>query len=115
MKKLNHYFQKGAIVFVIVMLITIPNLHVFSSIHSYQTSSPAIMANKHYQSDHSRQMDSFILCMGSFIGLGVIFAAPIIAGLAVASKAHFSQPNHFFDEDEVDEVYAKYDFSEFDN
>ena len=108
MKKLNHYFQKGAIVFVIVMLITIPNLHVSSSVNNYQTSSPAITANKQF--DHSRQMKSFSLVgVGIVFGIAAVYASILIAGLAVANKVPFSQPNYF------DEVYAKYDFSEFDN
>ena len=111
MKKLNHYFQKGAIVFVIIMLITIPNLHVFSSIHSYQTSSPAITANKYYQSDHSRQtfaLGGIGLMFLFFVG----FAGLVTGGVLGANKVRHQQLHQL---NSFDEVYAKYDFSEFDN
>ena len=48
MKQVNNYLKNGALIFVVFMLLAIPNLHVYSTIGSYQTSSSAITANKNY-------------------------------------------------------------------
>ena len=116
MNHLNNYFQKGTIIFVIVMLITIPNLHVCSSIGSYQTSSPAIMANKHFQSDHLPHEFSLSLGMAAaLVAVAAVVVAIISSGVLAASvvvtsnKAQPPQLNYF------DKAYAKYDFSGFDN
>ena len=45
----NNYFKNGALVLVVVMLITVPNLNVYSSIGSYQVYSQAISANTNYK------------------------------------------------------------------
>ena len=115
MNHLNNYFQKGAIIFVIVMLITIPNLHVCSSIGSYQTSSPAIMANKYFQFDHLPHEFSLSLGMAAvLLTVGAVLVASIVSGALLgatvaSNNARLPQLNYF------DEAYAKYDFSGFDN
>ena len=50
MKQVNNYLKKGTLILAIIMLLAIPNLPVYSSIGSYQTSSSAITANKNYMS-----------------------------------------------------------------
>ena len=121
MNHLNNYSQikpLKSIVFVlvIVMLIGIPNLHVYSSIGSYKTHSPAIMANVRCNS--SSKENSL-----NFPAIGVVVASvAIITGISVICVAL----NGLDSEDgsvygsipppiSTFENYGKHDFSEFDN
>ena len=45
MKQVNNYLKNGALIIVVVMLLVIPNFHVYSSIGSYQIASSAISVN----------------------------------------------------------------------
>ena len=115
MNHLNNYFQKGAIIFVIVMLIIIPNLHVCSSIGSYQTSSPAItVINTLFHQPSDNPIDPRFGVVTFLIAVGVLAIAGVsgvaLSVLTSSSKASVdNQPNYF------NETYRKYDFSGFDN
>ena len=107
---LNYHFQKGIVVLVATMLLTIPNMKVYSSIGSYQTSSKAITVNNSYH-DHSlnplKDRPFFLLsiCGSSLIDVALVgyFVAALVVNLGSVDTRF---PN---------ENYAKYDFSQFDN
>ena len=135
MKKLNHYFQKGVIVFVIIMLITIPNLQhaASSSISSYQTSSPAITANNNRELWSNSKESPFIagaICVADLIGgvvglalIGAYVGTSFASGKSVAEIATDITSLGLIGVNgkslsvskNVKENYVKYDFSEFDN
>ena len=105
----NNYFQKGIVILVATTLLTIPNLQVFSSIGSYQTSSRAITVNNSYH-DHSLNPlkdKPFMLsiCVSSLIDLAVI-SYSVATFVVNSGNVQTGFP---------DENYAKYDFSKFDN
>ena len=45
MYHLNNHFEKSVIILVITMFLTIPNMHVYSFVGKYLTTSPALTAN----------------------------------------------------------------------
>ena len=49
MNHLNNLFQKGIVILVTAMALTIPNLRRHSIIGNYHTSSMALNANAHYK------------------------------------------------------------------
>ena len=110
---MNH-FQKGVIVFVALMILTIPNLHIHSFIGSYQTSSSAITANNTYKyflpkSEPTVLIIEQVALMGAvvvLIGLAVIGGTVAAAVLGV-QKGSIAK--------NIDANYAKHDFSKFDN
>ena len=117
MNQLNNYFKNGALILVVVMLITIPNMHVYSSIGSYQiVSSAAIVANKVHQpfpvSDYANITD-----------LGGIFAISSEAVEYGIAHGLLSDPSsydpssygYYTTRGSISKNYAKYDFSGFDN
>ena len=112
MNQLNNYFKNGALILAVVMLITIPNMHVYSSIGSYQiVSSAAIVANKVHQpfpvSDYANITD-----------LGGIFAISSEAveyGIAHGLLSDPSSYGYYPTRGSISKNYAKYDFSGFDN
>ena len=119
MKHSNNYFQKGIIVLVIAMLLTIPNIRVYSAIGSYQTSSPAITANNKKHPNTEGMMIGLdaiafaigIICVASAVGF-------LVAGLGIEEFVHISVSVGGKATERPDLViknYHKYDFSQFDN
>ena len=120
---LNDYLKKGVLVIVVFMLLTIPNMNVYSFIGRYQNSSPAITANNNYKVSYGVEKPVFagIIVGGvvALVSLLAIDAAVSVASLILVSTSAagadsiFANPtsmhNHF------DENYAPYDFSQFDN
>ena len=120
MKPVNSYFQKASIIFIVIMLLVILNLHAYSAVGSYQTVSMAITANESYQPlvvnddlfetrsvtindinsryDASRYNDH----QSIFDVLGADDLKAIIGHFASGSK-------------HIVKDYTKYDFSGFDN
>ena len=112
--KIKNKAQKGILVLVVIMFITIPKMHVYSLIGSYETSSLAIEGNNYCESSSSIFEKPVAPGQVLFIlGLyGVIMAGlGAIVGLALGYGTYGdSIPLITFYEN-----YDKYDFSQFDN
>ena len=121
MNQLNNLFQKGIVMLVTAMALTIPNLRRHSIIGNYHTSSMALKANAHYKIHTLSEEKPIILLevmAGPFIAAAVVasiieFSALIAPALVAAAAAAAGIPkekihlkgNH----------YVKNDFSLFDN
>ena len=112
MNQLNNYLKNGALILVAVMLITVPNLNVYSSIGSYKIASSAIVANKVHQpfpvSDYTSRLTE----------IGGVFVLTIEGLEATAARALSGLPLSEFGcypTRAISKNYAKYDFSGFDN
>ena len=111
MKQSNNYFQVEplktmALLLVAAMLLIIPNMNIYSSVSSYQTSSPSLSANTNYKKRLQNKEEHFI------------FMQPIEGYIEMIREAL----GNFFDSNCGYSVlsfknknYAKYDFSGFDN
>ena len=108
---MNH-FQKGVIVFLALMMLTIPNLHIHSFIGSYQTSSYAITANNTYKY-FLLKPEPPILNQVIFVGGIVLLGLSIIGGAVTAAIVLGVQKGSIAKN--IDANYVKYDFSKFDN
>ena len=116
MNYLNNYFQKGVVAFIIMMLLVIPNMRGYSSIGSYQSSSPAILANSIY--DRHTEKKTFLAAVASVVITCIAISAA--GAYAVAVSLHDIEDREYvlppilasktFNED-----YMKYDFAQFDN
>ena len=130
MKQSDNYFQKGIIVLVVAMLLTIPNMRVYSAVGSYQTLSPAITANTDYKFPHSIEKPNAALFAGNVAlvssVLGMTGAAAIAMALVgdeafltgIAALFSFRHNDVFTKKMSIvnnGENYTKYDFSKFDN
>ena len=118
---LNDYIKKGVLVIVVFMLLTIPNMNVYSFIGSYQNSSPAITANNNYKVSYGVEKPMFATLVA--LGIGALIALSA-ANLAIASGSlavfvSAAVTNSIFSDSTIhnhfDENYAPYDFSQFDN
>ena len=112
MKEVNDYLKKGAIILVVGMLLAIPNLHVYSSIGSYQTKSKAITANKNHQ------LFEITNCYGQDVLVAAALPAKYSVDIARAFAKFMVRDYHAYDcslPKQVMKNYAKYDFSGFDN
>ena len=118
MKKINPNLQKGVVVLIAAMLLTIPNIRVYSAIGSYETSSIAIAANHNNSRQHSQKRNDK-RCVSEFM-LGMAgFSICLIAGVVgIAILSHQTKYNEFktsMFRNYFDGNYEKYDFSQFDN
>ena len=111
---LNNYLKKGVLVIVAFMLLTIPNMNVYSFIGSYQNSSPAITANTKHKRTYIKDRLFFEAALSIGAALGVVAVGLIIGGVVYAVVTEdigkFSLPPN-----SIDKNYMKYDFSQFDN
>ena len=127
MNQLNNLFQKGIVILVTTMALTIPNLRRHSIIGNYHTSSMALKVNAHYKIHTLSEEKPILLSelmVGPIIAVSVAIAviefsavASLIAPAAVAAAAAAAaaagipkekihlKGNH----------YVKNDFSLFDN
>ena len=114
MNYLNNYFQKGIIVLVVAMLLTITNMRVYSAIGSYQISSPAITVNNKKHSNTIGMMVGFPDAIA--FGIGVICVVLAVGFLAIGRFANIDIGEEGLDRsDLVIKNYHEYDFSQFDN
>ena len=108
------YLQKGIIVLVIAMLLTIPNMHMYSFVGSYQTLSPALTANTNYKFSHSIEKPEF-----PAFGIITLFGVVIASGIALISVALDDDHSIFatptLPSKIIDENHVEYNFSQFDN
>ena len=121
---MNHsinYFQKGVIILVATMLLTIPNLRVYSSVGSYQLSSQAVNANNYYNIHAEKKGVRNLPAVASVVLTGAIVVTSIAV---VVSVSQFQQSqidycgfiiNPALEPNPLNENYEKHDFSEFDN
>ena len=112
--KLKRHFQKGVIILVTTMLLTIPNMRVYSLVGLYQTSSQAITSNnsngnkRHFGVENKNWTVVGISIMGVLIVGVACVAGAVAAALIVHGDPPFICKN-------IDPNYIKYDFSQFDN
>ena len=83
MNQLNNFFQKGIVILVTAMALTIPNLRRHSIIGNYHTSSIALKANAHYKIHTLWAEEKPILLLE-------LMAGPVIAAAVVASIIEFA-------------------------
>ena len=81
MNQLNNLFQKGIVILITAMALTIPNLRRYSIIGNYHTSSIALKANAHYKI-HPLSEEKPILLLE-------LMAGPVMAAAVVASIIEF--------------------------
>ena len=115
MNHLSNYFQKGAVILVIVIALIIPNMRVYSFVGKYEVSSFAIAANNHY-SQNSPQVEKPIIAPA--IVFVLLVAVIIGSGLAVGlteNQKHQGCVNPILSFRSSDQEYASHDFSQFDN
>ena len=126
--KFKNYVQKGAIALVAIMLLTIPNMHVYSFIGSYQGLSQATIVNDYYDIQHNDNERFFVPVMGvPVIGVGAAALLVVGAIITYATSLGVGVPALLVLGGDVcpqgDTIlskivlrnYSKYDFSEFDN
>ena len=122
--KFKNYIQKGTIAIVAIMLLTIPNMHVYSFIGSYQESSQATTVNDYYDVQHNDNERFFVptsivigavalLVAGAIVTYATSLGACVPA-LVVLAGGCPPQGDTILSKI-VLENYSKYDFSEFDN
>lgn len=107
--------KKGVFVLVAIMLLTIPNLSVYSAVGSYSSNSPSLVANS-----NAKFNNSYIEEASWRLAIAAVAGAVVLAydtGYVLGTIAHHAY--HFFgDEDEMALAPADYnstDFSKFDN
>ena len=117
MNQLNNYFKNGALILVVVMLITIPNLHVYSSIGSYQIVSSAITANKKNNTDITKkETEATITVIQQLAEITGRAALPnYVVLLSLQARGLLGHGKLFCPKKHNTKTYAKYDFSGFDN
>ena len=114
----NNYFQKGVIILVATMLLTIPSLRVYSSVGSYQLSSQAVNANNYYNIHAEKK---------GFRNIPALLSIALTGGIVIVSVAASVSVSQLDDDygdfiitpalepNPINKNYAKHDFSEFDN
>ena len=122
MKQLqNNSLKKIALVLAAAMLLIIPNLSVYSSIGSYQTTSRAITTNnKHLISNNNKNEKPIIAVELAMVAGGFAFMVAAIAYFAfgsttVAVSCCVLSPREIMVDKILSKNYNKYDFSGFDN
>ena len=113
MNHFKNHFQNLCITLVVIMIIVIPNLHVYSSIGNYQISSQAIIANNDYKKCSKPIEKPSVLIGGMGVGVSVGTIMVLATALALANVAASTSLNSVFLKN--NQNYATYDFSQFDN
>jgi hypothetical protein len=106
MKKYRGTLPKAIIVIVAIMVIGIPNMKVYSSVGSYNSSSMALTANKSYRPTELASRDAALPAVLAAVGLAVVFAVGVIDGWNSVSAIAYS---------ELSVTHDANDFSKFDN
>ena len=112
MNHFKNHFQKVSIALVVIMIMVIPNLHVYSSMGNYQLSSQAIIANNDYEKCSKSIEKPSALLGGLGLGFSVGTIVVLASSLALAVAIGASLGNVFL---KNNQDYAAYDFSQFDN
>ena len=119
----SNYFQKGMPILSLVMLLTIPNLYVYSVIGSYQTDSQTISVNVNYLERMDRQGINNLHCLSSGTVDNLLYESEeVILGVIIDKKALQELTDYINNNSTSGQAlslktkpYAKYDFSGFDN
>ena len=115
----NNYFQKGVIILVATMLLTIPSLRVYSFVGSYQLLSQAINANNYYNIHAEKKgFRNLPAIVAVTLTVGIIVASAVVSAAVSSSIDESYAPfiiNLALEPNPLNENYAKHDFSEFDN
>ena len=117
MNQLNNYFKNGALILAVVMLLAIPNLHVYSSIGSYKIASSAIAANRVHQSFAVNDYANIITEIGGIFAISREVVEYGIAHGLLSDPSSYdpSSYGYYTTRGSISKNYAKYDFSGFDN
>ena len=105
--------RNAVLVLVAVMLLTIPNMPVYSSVGAYQSNSLALAANKNYNlttAANGKVVWPAILAVAAGVGLAAFFVIGVMDGW---NSIHPS-PKLLASLD-FDKNYDEHDFSKFDN
>lgn len=105
MNKLRKFPQKVFLVLVAIMLSVLPNINVYSSVGTYNTSSDALVANTEYDADAGMKT----VANWRLAALGLSFALGVIDGW---NSIH---PEELSINETLEEEYNATDFTEFDN
>ena len=119
----KNYFQKAAVILIALMLLSIPNLHVYSSVGSYQTISNAIKANTNYkQYLHSIEEQRLVAIFYHPTTCNILGISGDVVELIVNNVLSLNHNNVGDSSTSSDhalslktKTYTKYDFSGFDN
>ena len=106
----NNFLKKGIIVLITAMLLTMSNIGIYSSFGSYQTDSSAIEANNYYLNATTERTFYLQAVLSGITTLYALYVASVFltkVALAVATPVLTTNS--------IEESYAKYDFSQFDN
>ena len=128
MKKSINFFQKGVVILVATMLLTIPSLRVYSSVGSYQLSSQAVNANNYYNIHTGKKgIRNLPAIIAITAAIGIIAASAAVS-LAVTElhlqqhlQGHMDETDNYgiinpvLEHNSLNENYTKNDFSKFDN
>ena len=109
---MNH-LKKGTVTFVIVMLLTIPNMQVYSFIGSYKISSMAITANDGYEKSLSVEKPTSLLGIAAGGVMAGLFVVAVVVGSVVVMTVGKGTSSLTSKDDDKD--YQRHDFSKFDN
>lgn len=113
MNKIKKTSRNGVLLLVAVMLLTIPNMPVYSAVGSYQSNSIALVANNDYNATAMASDKAAVwpaaLAVVAGAGLAVVGAVGFLDGWN-SIHAELSLASLDFENN-----YDKYDFSKFDN
>lgn len=116
MKTKVNKLKKGVLILVAVMLLTIPNIPIYSAVGSYSTNSSTLLANsKHHLSSNSGPSVAWKLAIAAFAG-AIILAYD--SGYVIGTLAHHvydSLDGHPKKRAVKPIYYSASDFSKFDN
>ena len=117
MKKSINFFQKGVIILVATMLLTIPSLRVYSFVGSYQLSSQAINANNYYNIHTEKDFFNLPAVIAVTATIGILVASAVVS-VSISQLDNDYAPfiiNPVLEHNSLNENYTKNDFSKFDN
>ena len=119
MSYLINHFEKVLVIFIVVMVLIIPNMNVYSFVGRHETSSQAIMANELYKSSRlavDPRPVPLLPAIGTSVAIVVSLGA-FIAGMGIgafvamkASKGKLSLTSKY-----DKKYYQRHGFSKFDN
>lgn len=107
MKKFNKFLQKGFLLIITTMVITIPSMKAYSSVGNFSSNTSALIANSEYGNSNLAKPPSTWLPVLAAAGLAIVFAAGVLDGwnsVSGITSDSGNEPN-----------YDKNDFSKFDN